>query len=135
MHRHILIPVALDHEDVVPRKLEAARQLLDAGGKITLLTVLEDVPGFVAEFVDLKPENHLSTQIKSKLEALADGAEDIQIDVAKGKAGVQIAFYAKDHDVDLIIVGSHHPTATDYFLGSTASRVARRAPCSVYILR
>ncbi len=135
MHRHILIPVALDHEDVVPRKIETARRLLEAGGKITLLTVLEDIPGFVAEFVDLKPENHLSAQIKARLDALAGGADDISTDVAKGKAGVQIPFYARDHDVDLIVVGSHHPTATDYFLGSTAARVARRASCSVYIVR
>ena len=37
--------------------------------------------------------------------------------------------------VDLIVVGSHHPSAQDSFLGSTAARVARRAPCSVMILR
>lgn len=135
MHHHILIPVALDHEGLVGRKIEMARRLLAEGGRITLMTVLEDVPGFVTEFVDLKPENHLKARIKARLDAAADGAGDIATEVATGKAGVRIAAFAREQAVDLVIVGSHHPAAKDYFLGSTAARVARRAPCSVYILR
>ncbi|MCR9125221.1 MAG: universal stress protein [Rhodobacteraceae bacterium] len=135
MHSHILIPVALDHESVVPRKIALARRLLDEGGRITLLTVLEEVPGYVAEFVDFKPENHLSQRVRDKLKTVAGDAPDIAVDVVSGKAGVRISGYAAAHDVDLIVVGSHHPGAQDYFLGSTAARVTRRAPCSVYILR
>lgn len=135
MHKHILIPVALDHENVVPRKIAVARRLLAEGGRITLLTVLEDIPGFVAEFVDMKPVNHVSERVKARLQAAADGAADITTEVVTGKPGVRVSTYAAEHGVDLIIVGSHHPNAQDYFLGSTASRVARRAPCSVYILR
>lgn len=135
MHKNILIPVALDHENVARTKIDLARRLLADDGRITLLTVLEDVPGFVAEFVDLKPENHLTHRIKAKLDEVAGGEDDIDTVVATGKAGVRIARYAEEHGIDLIIVGSHHPSATDYFLGSTAARVARRAPCSVYILR
>lgn len=135
MYRNILIPVALDHEDVLPRKIETARQLLAEGGQITLLTILENVPGFVAEFVDLKPENHLMAKVKSKLDAVSAGADDIETVVQTGKAGVMIARYASENDVDLVIVGSHRPGIQDYFLGSTASRVSRRAPCSVLILR
>lgn len=135
MLHHILIPVALDHEKMVPRKIELARHLLAEGGKITLMTVLEDVPGFVAEFVDMKPENHLRSKVRQRLEQTHAGQDDVEIVVDTGKAGVRIAQYAKDVGVDLIIVGSHHPGVQEYFLGSTASRVARRAPCSVYILR
>lgn len=135
MPKHILIPVALDHEGVAARKIDVARRLLDAGGRITLLTVLENVPGFVAEFVDLKPENHLTQQVKAKLDEVAKGMDDVSTAVETGKAGVRIAQFAGEQNADLIIVGSHHPSAQDYFLGSTASRVARRAPCSVYILR
>lgn len=135
MHRHVLIPVALDHEGMVGRKIETARRLLAEDGRITLLTVLEEVPGFVSEFIDIKPVNHLSDRIRSRLDQVAAGADDVSTAVATGKAGVRIAQYAREHDVDLIVVGSHHPGAQDYFLGSTASRVARRAPCSVFILR
>lgn len=135
MHQTILIPVSLDHEDVVYRKIDAARRLLAEGGKITLLTVLEDIPGFVSEFVTVKSENHLTVQVKAKLDKIADGAADIATDVITGKPGVKIVEYAKDHGCDLIVVGDRHPRATDILLGSTAARVARRAPCPVYILR
>lgn len=133
--QHILIPVALDHEEFVPRKIDLARHLLSDGGQISLLTVLEDVPGYVSEWVDLKPANHLTQQIKSKLDAVAGDAGDVATHVVTGKAGMRISQFARENNVDLIVVGSHHPSAQDYFLGSTASRVARRAPCSVYILR
>lgn len=135
MHSHILIPVALDHEDVVPNKISVARRLLSNGGRITLLTVLEDIPGFVSEMVTVKSENHLTNKVRERLEAVAKDFDDVQTDVVTGKAGVRISEYAAANKADLIIVGSHHPGAQDYFLGSTAARVARRAPCSVYILR
>lgn len=135
MYDHILIPVALDHEGLVGRKIALAKHLLKDGGKITLLTVVENVPGFVAEFVTVKSENHLTQAIRAKLDAVAEGHDTIETAVVSGKAGVQIAQYAEANGVDLIVVGSHHPSAQDYFLGSTAARVARRAPCSVMILR
>ena len=135
MHNHILIPVALDHEQLIAGKIAAARHMLAEGGRITLLTVLENVPGYVAEFVTVKPENHLTARIKAKLDEVAAKEGGVETAVETGKAGVRIASYASENDVDLIIIGSHKPNAQDYFLGSTASRVARRAPCSVYIMR
>ncbi|MBT8456069.1 MAG: universal stress protein [Rhodobacteraceae bacterium] len=135
MHDKILIPVAIDHEPVVAQKIEVARKLLNPGGKITLLTVLEAVSGFVAEFVTVKSENHLTQRIQSRLEEAAGGADDIDCQVITGKPGVEITRFAADEGCGLIIVGSHRPGVEDYFLGSTASRVVRRSPCSVYVLR
>lgn len=135
MHKHILIPVAIDHEPMVPRKIEIARALLAPGGHITLLTVLEQISGFVAEFVTTREENHLTARLLSRLEDAAGGAADIEAKVITGKPGVEIARFAKDNGYDLIIVGSQKPGASDYMLGSTASRVVRRAACSVHVLR
>lgn len=135
MHKHIVIPVALDHEDLVPGKIEVARRLLDPNGRITLLTVLESIPAFAAEFVTVKSENHLTQRVQERLEEVASDYEGIETRVITGKAGVRIVQFAEEEGADLIIVGSHHPGAQDYFLGSTAARVARRAPCAVYILR
>ena len=36
---------------------------------------------------------------------------------------------------DLIIIASHKPGFQDYFLGSTAAKVVRHAPCSVLVVR
>ncbi|MEM9032689.1 MAG: universal stress protein [Pseudomonadota bacterium] len=135
MHRHILIPVALDHEGLVERKISLARALLAENGRITLLTVLENVPGFVSEFVTVKETNSLTAEVNARLEAAAGGASDIGTTVETGKPGVRIIHFAEQHGVDLIVVGSHQPGVQDYFLGSTAARVARRASCAVYILR
>lgn len=135
MPNAILIPVAIDHEPLVERKIATARTLLAPGGTITLLTVLEQIPGFTAEFVTVKSENHLTERVMTNLKTLAGGAEDIDCKVVTGKPGVQITEVAREIGADLIIVGAHHPTAMDYFLGSTASRVARRADCSVLIQR
>ncbi|MBG6163730.1 universal stress protein [Roseibium album] len=135
MYQKILIPVALDHETLIARKLDIARHLLAEGGQITLLTVLESIPGFVSEFVDLKIDNHLTQKVAEKLRAAVGEDQHIACEVVTGKPGVQIATYAEANDTDLILVGSHHPSAQDYFLGSTASRVVRRAGCSVFVVR
>lgn len=135
MVKSVLIPVALDHEPLVEKKIATARKMLEPGGKITLLTVLEQIPGFTQEFVTVKSENHLTTKVMENLKSLAGGAEDILCEITTGKPGVKIVEYAADHGIDLIIVGAHHPTAMDYFLGSTAARVARRATCSVLVER
>jgi nucleotide-binding universal stress UspA family protein len=133
--RSILIPVALDHETTLARKLALAHAILAPGGRITLLTVLEKVPGFAAEFVTVKMENHLTAKVRARLEAAAAGEEHIDIKITTGKPGLEIVDVAREIGADLIIVGAHHPSAADYFLGSTAARVARRASCSVHILR
>ncbi len=133
--QHILIPVALDHEGLVGKKLDLSRRLLADGGRITLLTVLESIPGYVAEFIDQKPEHHLTDRIRQKLREAAGDDPAIACEVVTGKAGVEIASFARSHRVELIVIGSHHPSAQDYFLGSTAARVARRAPCSVMVVR
>jgi len=134
MHASILIPVAIDH-DLVDQKIATARTMLAPGGTITLLTVLESIPGFTQEFVTVKSENHLTQKIMEKLRAAAGAAEDVDCRVETGKPGVRIAEVAREIGASLIIVGAHHPSAMDYFLGSTAARVARRATCSVLILR
>ncbi|MDJ0992869.1 MAG: universal stress protein [Dinoroseobacter sp.] len=134
MYDRILIPVDLDHEELVPPKLDLARRLLAPQGRITMMAVLESVPGYVSEFVMDKPENHLTSKVSKALQKLADG-DDVDVHVCTGKPGVEIAQYAEDANMQLIIVGSHRPGMRDYFLGSTAARVVRRAPCSVLVAR
>lgn len=135
MHKTILLPVDLDQGPEVPRKLATAREMLAPGGKIVLLTVLERIPGFAAEMVSVKTENHLTQRVRESLESVAAGAPDIECLITTGRPGMRISEVAKEIGADLILVAAHQSGAFDLFLGSTASRVARRAPCSVYILR
>jgi nucleotide-binding universal stress UspA family protein len=135
VHAHVLIPVALDHEGAVAPKLALARALLRPGGCVTLLTVLESIPGFVAEFVTIREENHLTDRVRQRLEASAGDAPEVACLVVTGKPGHEIARVATEIGADLVIVGAHGADGHDTILGSTAQRAIRRAPCSVYVWR
>ena len=135
MFQNILIPVALDHERDATAAIKVARTLQGGGGKITLVGVAEEMPGYVAEYVVIHPDDKLQDAMTERLEGIASEYSDVGAKVTSGKPGVAIAQMAKDVGADLIIIGSHRPGVEDYFLGSTASRVVRRAPCSVMVLR
>ena len=56
--------------------------------------------------------------------------------ITSGDAGEEIIKYAKANDFDLIIIGYKSYSNIEHILvGSTASKVARYAPCSVLIYR
>ncbi len=67
-------------------------------------------------------------------EKLAD-APHVTPMLVKGHSARTIIDYANEHDIDCIVIGSHKPGLSDYFLGSTASRVVRHAPCAVHVQR
>jgi nucleotide-binding universal stress UspA family protein len=52
--------------------------------------------------------------------------------IIKGNPFLEIIRYAKDEDVDLIIIGTHGRTGFEHIIfSSTAARVIRKAPCPV----
>ena len=135
MYHHILIPLALDHDTDFRNTLETSRLLLAEGGIITLVAVVEDVPSYVAEYATVRPSHDIREQLKDRLVNLSEGHGDTEIAILAGKPGVVIPDLAAETDADLIVIGSHRPGIEDYFLGSTASRVVRRAPCAVLVMR
>lgn len=135
MYKNILVPVALDHEHDTAEAMKIAQQLRAEGGKITLLSVVEAVPGYVASYL---PEGQMDKnrhEVEANLEADAGEVEGVVSKVITGHAGGSIVDYAKDHDADLIIIASHKPGLQDFFLGSTAARVVRYSQCAVHVLR
>ncbi len=135
MYNNILVPVALDHDIDVQSIIATARRLLAEHGKITLVAVVEDVPVYVAEYTTVKPAEHIRDDLKKRLRTLAKGQHNLEVAVLAGKPGVAIPDLAAETSADLIVINSHKPGVEDYFLGSTASRVVRRAPCAVLVLR
>ena len=133
MYKNVLVPVAGDHPATTDQAMAAARVLADEGAKITALTVVEAIPGYVAVEV---PEDLIK---KSRDFALADlrgyVGEGIEPVVVTGHAARTIVDYARANDVDCIVVASHRPGLADYFLGSTAAHVVRHAPCAVHVVR
>jgi len=135
MYKNILVPIALDHGPKSGEALAVARELLAEGGKITALTVMEAIPPYVSQYLPAEQEARAREETHSALLAELGGAGDVKVDVVTGHAGRTILDYAEEHGMDLIVIASHRPGLQDYFLGSTAARVVRHAPCAVHVVR
>ncbi len=136
MYKNILVPVALDHGGRADQALKVASQLLTQGGKIQLLHVTEPVPGYVAPHIPDQILAQNRTEVSEGLAALVTrGGGAVESHTATGHAGTAIIEFAADNGVDCIVIASHRPEISDYFLGSTAARVVRHAPCCVHVIR
>lgn len=136
MYKNILVPIAFDHGEQGTKAFAVARQLLDEGGKITLLHVMETLPSYAVTYL---PEGTLDNNRARAFETLSamKGKQDDHVSVAVvgGHANSAIIDHAKEHGADCIIIASHKPGLEDYFIGSTAARVVRHADCCVHVLR
>jgi len=135
MYNNILVPIALDHSPNNAKALEVAQKLVSDGGNVTVLHVLEDIPPYVAQYL---PEGQLSknaNEAGASLKTEAGNVPGAEIKVVTGHSGTTITEYAVEHGSDLIIIASHRPGLQDFFLGSTAARVVRHAPCCVHVVR
>lgn len=136
MYDNILVPIALDHVDHADASLEVARCLLNEGGKITILNVIEDIPTFAQSYL---PDGTLQQNATLAVEAIEKLAEtdghNYNTQVVHGKPSLAILDCATKNNADCVVIASHKPGLEDYFIGSTASRVVRHAKCCVHVLR
>ncbi|WP_204113745.1 universal stress protein [Shimia biformata] len=134
MYKHILVPVSFDDDRNAPASLDVAKVLLDEGGKVTLLHVMEQVPQYAISYISTDTRAETKKAIKSALSNMSDlpGAEAV---VVEGHSARTILDWAEENKPDCIIVASHRPGMQDYLLGSTAARVVRHAQCAVHVVR
>jgi len=135
MYSNILVPIAFEPGQNRDEAIRIARALSNDSAKVTVLHVMEEVPSYVAQYL---PEGQLtknSEEIEARIRGDLAGNDDVDIVVVNGHAGHTIVEFAARNDVDCIVVASHRPGLQDYFLGSTAARVVRHAPCSVHVVR
>lgn len=60
----------------------------------------------------------------------------VTIAVKRGQPFVEIIRYARTHEVDLIVIGTHGRSALAHaMIGSVAERVVRKAPCPTLTVR
>ena len=136
MYKHIIVAVDLSHGEAGKSLIDKAVQLLDAGGVIRLLHVLEDVPSYIAAELPRDLNDRRQAEARVELGLLADGVSaEVQSEIRTGAPASQILQCADDTGADLIMIASHRPGLSDYFIGSTAARVVRHAQCSVLISR
>jgi nucleotide-binding universal stress UspA family protein len=136
MYNNILVPVVFDHGERATDSLKVASELLNAGGQITLLHVMEEIPSYATTYL---PEGLAQRHHNEAVETLGKLASDLGTKahpvVVHGHAYSSILEYSKKHATDCIVIASHKPGFEDYFLGSTAARVVRHARCGVHVLR
>jgi len=81
-----------------------------------------------------------------RIEESREAAERALVEVARGREAVRVAAegpaflrivrYAKENDIDLIVMGTHGRSGLAHIMiGSVAERVVRKAPCPVLTVR
>ena len=117
------------------------------GATLHLLHVYQDA-GHIAEFelssdtkMDYIRIAHLmGTEMEKRLEALCGEIVkelgSCERKMVRGKAHIEIIRYAKEVNIDLIVMASHGLSGLEHVLfGSTAERVLRESPCNVVIIK
>ena len=138
MYSSIVIAAALFNEGATTRAaLKAAKKMLDDGGKITLVHVVDEVPGYVAAALPKEQMSARRRETQEKLDAIAAEAKGVNVAtvVREGQPSACILGTAKEAKADLIMIASHKPGLSDYFIGSTAARIVRHAQVSVLVSR
>jgi len=134
MYQKIIVSLALDH-GIGEKAIKTARNLLINGGEIFAVHVYEPPHSSVNTYLTKEAVTNAFQKTKEELAARVADAKDIEAVILKGHSGRTITDYAEKIGADCIVVGSHKPGLRDYFLGSTAARIVRHAPCSVHVLR
>ena len=106
--------------------------------ELHLLHAVELVPITYTEGAYFSPESQaeITRDAANRLSELPDAAWCEKLNVTRatveGHPFVQIIRYAKENDIDLIVIGSHGRGAIAHMLlGSVAEKVVRKAPCPV----
>ncbi|MCZ6526262.1 MAG: universal stress protein [Gammaproteobacteria bacterium] len=137
------ILAAVDYTAESHQVLQRAKNVAEqSSAEITLLHVIEITP-VIGEFetfsyVDLYTDQpEMIDRAERDLKSLADDVEmtDAVFKVIPGVPKVEIASYAEEYDIDLIVVGSHGRHGISLILGSTANGVLHRAKCDVLAVR
>jgi nucleotide-binding universal stress UspA family protein len=113
------------------------------GASLHLLHVVQDpykqawaAEGFAAPVTDMVLQ--WETQARERLEKTAAACAPLQTTIATrvGSPFYDIAAYASEANVDLIVIGTHGRGPIGHMLlGSVAERIVRRAPCPVLTVR
>lgn len=135
MYNTILIPILFDADRHVDKALEVARKLAAPDARFTLLHVMEMIPAFALSELSQDITDDARKALSARLASVAENLPGAETKLLQGHPGRMIIDTAEAMNSDLIVIASHRPGMIDHFLGSTASRVVRHAPCDVHVLR
>lgn len=114
------------------------------GAKLYLLHVIHDIAKATGWYVPHVSLDELYRDIEKNAAKEMDrygleefrGLKDIERPVVKGIPYEEILKFAKENNIDLIVIGTHGRKGLDRVIfGSTAEKVVRDAPCPVLSVR
>ncbi len=136
MYKKIIVPIDVANSEKAQSMLRVAAKLADDSASIVVLGVVEAIPNYVAAHIpggyEHKGEEYATEQLQG---IVKESGLPLEIVVRVGHPSQGILDEAEKQHADAIVVASHRPGLTQYFLGSTAARVVRHATCTVVVMR
>jgi nucleotide-binding universal stress UspA family protein len=142
--KHILVPT--DFSEPSATALRYGRDLARSyGATLHVIHVAEDL--ITRYSLDMYPtgvdemQEDLEKTSRQRLNAMVTDEDRVQLHArtevwTSNQTAAAIAEYAAQHDVDLIVMGTHGRTGMSHmFMGSVAERVVRTAGCPVLTVR
>jgi nucleotide-binding universal stress UspA family protein len=134
------ILVGYDHRNGAQLALQSALDVVNGRpAKITLVHALEPppaLPGELVRHVDASLIDKAKSWLHKVIEGKSSATVDWRLMVVAGHPWKLLVDTAKDTRSDLIVVGPHDYSGWRHcFIGSTAQRVVRLAPCSVLAVK
>ncbi len=138
-YKHVLIGLDLSPES--QQVIDHVKQLFETGDKkISLIHVQEplsfayggDIPMDLSEI-----QTQLETQAINRLKDYREQLGDFEVDshVIIGQPAHEMHRFARENDVDLIVVGTHGRHGLALIFGSTANGILHGATCDVLAVR
>ncbi len=140
MFETILLPIDLEHAEASKKAVRTAVEMAKhSGGELWALSVVPTPSTMVTPYLpeDIKTEAIIdaSSRLSKFVAEMIPDRIQASIVVRTDSVYRQILDVAAEHKVDAIVMASHHPELGDFLLGTNAAKVARHAPCSVFIVR
>jgi universal stress protein A len=90
---------------------------------------------YEVEGVDEKARQDVDAKIAAAYLPRVPPEVDLEVQIRIGRDYVEILKFAREHDVDLLVMGRHgHSTLGDFLFGSVVEKVVRRADCAVLVV-
>jgi len=128
-----------DSEFIGRRAIELAEKY---GAKLFLIHVVVDLKGHLFQRLIMSSlsddvQEQMTDSAKKQLRELAKQLDvpnaECLVELGPPKTGILKA--VKEHDIDMIVVGSHGVGGVEMLLGSTADTILHKSPVDVFVVR
>ena len=141
-YKHIL--VAVDFSSSAEQILNKARKIAKRNNaKLSLIHTVEYLPPIDSVYEPVLANNwiidetEMLAQATDSLERFCNqqNLNDAELHTVLGTPKYEISQFVKDHQCDLVVMGSHGRHGINILLGSTANAVLHEMPCDILAVK